>query len=543
MLRADLSNSNLELPPTCTKHENEGILYMCFDPDCHHRILCKICALSEHNSGHQKHIFKIDEYLQTLATQSPEDAFVASHALQNLISKQADLIDQVRSNQEKCERELLDHFDLLKYEMSQALDLGYAKQVKVIREYYESQIFKISKGFQHAKHLLSIQSFILEGTIPTSVDETELSEFSSTLALMYNQSSLLCNSLQKEFEKLNAFIRKEPENPIFYDEFKALDMKKKALLSFLADTYEIKEQLGRKASAELSKQNQDSSKVELDRLIYCLAVINADLIATAGAEMTIKLWDLKKGDCLKELTGHQDTIWDLQAGFDGKYLFSASEDKSIKVWKTTDEKCKKTLTAHKSPVLSLCVLSDRKLMASGSKDGVLLLWDLPDKKVKQELVAHSKAIRGIKFLRKDQIVSGSDDGSYKIWDINTGNLIKTTRASQGNIMSIRVFGKGQRILTGDSVGDLKIWDTEHGTLVTKISAHKKGVLTTAVSQDGELLASGGGDKAFKIWDIGTVCLLKQVEENDSSIHCLEFLDQSSVLYCDLNPKRYKFSKW
>jgi len=253
-----------------------------------------------------------------------------------------------------------------------------------------------------------------------------------------------------------------------------------------------------------------------DGQIFSLAVINSEQIATAGFDKVIKVWNLKNEECFLELCGHQDIIWDLKAGFDGKYIFSASDGKEIQIWKISEGKCKRTLTAHKAPVTSLCVVSSRKLLGSGSKEGALLVWDLEENKVKHELDGHTSKV---------------------------GGLIKNLRASEGQITSLSVFANGQRILLGNSNGELKVWELELAKQITSIPAHKKGVWAASVSSGGVLVASDGDDKAFKIWDLKTASLLKQVEENDSGIRCLEFLDETSVLYCDLNPEKYKFSKW
>ena len=49
-------------------------------------------------------------------------------------------------------------------------------------------------------------------------------------------------------------------------------------------------------------------------------------------DKTIKLWNLKTGELLNTLTGHQDEIYSIKFSPDGNSLVSGSKDKTIKLW-------------------------------------------------------------------------------------------------------------------------------------------------------------------------------------------------------------------
>ena len=56
------------------------------------------------------------------------------------------------------------------------------------------------------------------------------------------------------------------------------------------------------------------------------------LLASAGADKTIKLWSLPEGTLLKTLKGHTDEVWGLAVSPDGTLLASASNDGTIRLW-------------------------------------------------------------------------------------------------------------------------------------------------------------------------------------------------------------------
>ncbi|WP_214078267.1 hypothetical protein [Mesotoga sp.] len=46
---------------------------------------------------------------------------------------------------------------------------------------------------------------------------------------------------------------------------------------------------------------------------------------------------------------------------------------------------------------------------------------------------------------------------------------------------------------------MKIWDIDSGTLIKSIEAHDDNVNSVAISTDDRYIASGGDDAAIKVW--------------------------------------------
>ncbi|WP_199247210.1 WD40 repeat domain-containing protein [[Phormidium] sp. ETS-05] len=59
------------------------------------------------------------------------------------------------------------------------------------------------------------------------------------------------------------------------------------------------------------------------------------ILAIGGGSLdsTIELWDASKGQHLRTLTGHRDTVHSLSISADGTILTSGSEDNTIKIWR------------------------------------------------------------------------------------------------------------------------------------------------------------------------------------------------------------------
>jgi len=101
------------------------------------------------------------------------------------------------------------------------------------------------------------------------------------------------------------------------------------------------------------------------------------MLATAGDD-DVMLWN-SAGRCLRRLPGHQNTIRALaEIAVDGKtMLASAGDDRTIRIWNLEEGICTAVLTGHLDGVNALCMVTvgGRSLLASGGKDRTIRIWD------------------------------------------------------------------------------------------------------------------------------------------------------------------------
>jgi WD40 repeat protein len=113
-------------------------------------------------------------------------------------------------------------------------------------------------------------------------------------------------------------------------------------------------------------------------VIYSIALSQTEpvLIATSGADQTVKLWSLD-GNLLASTSGYDAGAWDLNFSPDGQWLAIASNDNTIHLWTQSGQPVT-ILTGHQDFVHSVHFSPDSQWLASSSADATVRLWDVSD---------------------------------------------------------------------------------------------------------------------------------------------------------------------
>jgi WD40 repeat protein len=124
-------------------------------------------------------------------------------------------------------------------------------------------------------------------------------------------------------------------------------------------------------------------------------------------------------------------------------------------------------------------------------------------KPKKVVVAHQREVFALALnLLATIAVSGSRDGSVKVWELVSGELkeSKSYTAHADEVLSVVLNAKGDLLATGGADKDrfVKLWNTSNGNLLKTLSAHSAGVRPLAFSPDDSHLASGSRDNTVII---------------------------------------------
>ena len=113
---------------------------------------------------------------------------------------------------------------------------------------------------------------------------------------------------------------------------------------------------------------------------------------------------------------------------------------------------------------------------------------------------HDSGIWRLAYYLPDgrRVVTGSDDGTVKVWNLEEGEQEGTSMKHDREICGLAVTLDGTKIISGDGDRKIKVWDVESHELV-KEWTHLEGCPGIAISPDGRLIAAG--DRAVVIYSM------------------------------------------
>ncbi|POR32775.1 Putative E3 ubiquitin ligase complex SCF subunit scon-2 [Tolypocladium paradoxum] len=108
---------------------------------------------------------------------------------------------------------------------------------------------------------------------------------------------------------------------------------------------------------------------------------------------------------------------------------------------------------------------------------------------------------GITCLQFDDnvLATGSYDTTIKIWNIETGEVLRTLRGHTSTVRCLQF--DDSKLISGSFDKTIKIWNWQTGECLSTLQCHTEGVLS--VHYDGCTLASGSIDKTVKIFSFDT----------------------------------------
>ncbi|MCA1628303.1 MAG: hypothetical protein LC742_10120, partial [Acidobacteria bacterium] len=105
--------------------------------------------------------------------------------------------------------------------------------------------------------------------------------------------------------------------------------------------------------------------------------LNGGLLATGGADKTVRLWDVSGSQPLPvspPLEGHADMITYLSFSPDGKRLATSSLDGTVRLWDVTSRQEVAVLKGHTGGAWNVGFSPDGQTIATSGQDGTVKLW-------------------------------------------------------------------------------------------------------------------------------------------------------------------------
>ena len=176
---------------------------------------------------------------------------------------------------------------------------------------------------------------------------------------------------------------------------------------------------------------------------------------------------------------------------------------------------------HSEAVISVALSADGRFVLSGSGDRTLKLWEMDSGRLLRTFEGHSDRINSVAYSPDGHtVLSGSGDRTLKLWEMDSGRLLRTFEGHSDQINSVAYSPDGRTVLSGSEDDTLKMWDVATGKLLRTIKGHSSAIYAMVLSSDGYTALTGGYDRTIKIWDLRTGKLLRTLSGHSGPVNSI-----------------------
>jgi WD40 repeat protein len=266
--------------------------------------------------------------------------------------------------------------------------------------------------------------------------------------------------------------------------------------------------------------------------------------ATGSADKTIKLWETEHGREIRSYLGNKGSVWVLEFSPDGKLLASIDESYNLSLWEVETSKRIRLFEVPYDDILSVAFSPDSKYLVTGTEKNHAIEWDIV---TGSEIKRFNPEITDIPMERNfkyptaksvefspdgKRLLTGSNDHTAFIFDINTGKQIKKFKYGRSSCATCQVTASfspdGSKVVFGH-FDTVFISDAETAKVLLTLEGERGSYGSALFSKDGKYISALEYHDGY-IWDARTGKILTHIGEDSHDLTDIRISpDNSHVL--------------
>ncbi len=286
---------------------------------------------------------------------------------------------------------------------------------------------------------------------------------------------------------------------------------------------------------------------------HAVAHPKGDLIASSGFDAKLRMWSTATTLEPPNFVALQSYVGDIAPIPNSRLVAAAptrnsshvgrgNGDYAIRLCDRDSRTVIRQLSGHESWVTKLDVDAQGSRLVSASQDGSLRLWDIATGNCLSVLNGHDGEVRTVSYLSDRHCLSAGADGKIKLWDLNLGSCVGDLAVSETAWLALTTSGTSGCVAAADEGGSVKLWKLENPQALPpaiECLGLSGPVNCLSFSADGQQLAAGNNDYRIAFWTVSTDAnrhnLPQAIEPRmicklaDREVRDIQFMDENDRL--------------
>jgi WD40 repeat protein len=186
---------------------------------------------------------------------------------------------------------------------------------------------------------------------------------------------------------------------------------------------------------------------------------------------------------------------------------------------------------HSGVPKAVAFTPDGKFLVSAGDDKVVRIWDVASGETVRtirgevtpgspgKIFAMALSPDGAELAVGGWMKSPGERGHHiRIYDFATGRLKAMLKGHTGVVSGLAYSADGSLLISGGGAGDAIIWDVRQSKIKHTLLGHSDSVYGVALTPDGARAVTGSYDKTLRLWDISNGQFIAELKGHSEKVH-------------------------